>query len=438
MLRRDFLKFSIQTALFLGCHVQTSHANTFENRIKTTIAIAGGGFAGLSAAKEIKRLNPDIEVLLIEQRTHFMSCPFSNLWLGNVQNITLKQLMFDYNQAITQFGYHFLNATITDINTTTKEIITTKQTVEYDYLILATGIEYDYEQLFKKDKKKAQACQLKAPAGLKPGSEHFALKNMISNFTQGNFIISVPAQNYKCPPAPYERACMIAHYFKTQKIKGKVIIIDPRSKPAAKPKAFLQAFKEYYANIIEYHPNTLFKDIDFETKQLCVEVFNKTVLDFETIYFDFEQANIIPPNRANHLIKKAGLATYKQGWAKLQQPSFRSISNDSVYVIGDAQGEYPYPKSAQMANSCGYLVAQEIVNRLQNRLFDYKKNMPGNVCYSMITHNKAVSISHLFEYNHQIQTHSFISKIDQATADAAKGWYFGLIEDVLSIQNIQT
>lgn len=433
MIRRDFLKYTaIAGALLSVQNVQAKQHNS--THIKTTVAVCGAGFAGLSVAKELKNLNPLLDVLVIEQRPNFMSCPFSNAWLGEVRDVSFEDLNFDYYNAVNKYGYDFLNATIVDINREKREITTNAQTVQYDYLILATGIDYNYKKLFKRDKEKALECLHKAPPGLKPGSEHLALKRMVKNFKGGNFVISIPSQTYKCPPAPYERACMIAHYFKTHKIDGKVIIIDPRAKPAAKPESFEKAFRTYYPDTIEYLKHTNFEDVDFEKKVIKVETFNKKLLDYEVKEIPFEEASIIPPNTSSQLVKKAGLATYAQGWAKLEQPTFRSVSDDRVYIIGDAQGEYPYPKSAQMANSCGYLVAAELVLRLQNKVFQYKTHLPGNVCYSMITQTKAVSISHLYEYANKIKSTTITSDIDQYTGDAAEGWYYGLIEDILGIQ----
>jgi NADPH-dependent 2,4-dienoyl-CoA reductase/sulfur reductase-like enzyme len=434
MLRRDFLKYTaIASALFSVPHIHAkSHKNSKE--IRTTVAVCGAGFAGLSAAKELKNLNPLLDVLVIEQRPNFMSCPFSNAWLGEVQNVGFEDLNYEYNQAINAFGYDFLHATIVDIDRKNQKIITNKQTVHYDYLILATGIEYNYKKLFKRNKQKAKECLHKAPPGLKPGSEYLALKRMITHFKGGNFVISIPSQTYKCPPAPYERACMIAHYFKTHNIDGKVVIIDPRTKPAAKPESFEKAFRTYYPDTILYLKHTNFKDIDFKRKKIKVEQFNKESLDYEMKEIAFEEASVIPPNTSSALVKKSGLATYAQGWAKLQQPTFRSVSDDKVYIIGDAQGEYPYPKSAQMANSCGYLVAAELILRLQNKVFDYKNHLPGNVCYSMITEEKAVSISHLYQFTQKVHATTITSDIDKHTADAAVGWYYGLIEDILHIK----
>jgi len=437
MLRRDFFKISAATAAVL----QTSnvfadyadHKKTESKSIKTTIAICGAGFAGLSLAKFLKDLNPTLDVTLIEQRNNFMSCPMSNAWLGEVKGITFESLNFDYNSAVNAYGYNFINETIININRDTKTIYTNKKEITYDYMILAPGVDYNYKKLFGKDTKKAQESLLKAPPGLKPGSEHLALKRMITNFKGGNFVLTIPHQAYKCPPAPYERACMIANYFKKNNIDGKIIIIDPRRKPAAKPKKFVKAFNEIYPDIIEYKNLTNFKDIDFDKKIIIVESFDKETMDYKKEEIPFVEASIIPPNKANALIDIAKIETYTQGWVKLRQPTFRTQSDEDVYVFGDAQGEYPYPKSGQMANACAYIVALEITARLKNKTFDYKNNMPGNVCYSMVTQNTAVSITHSYKFEDEVKVSSVTSKIDKTTADAAKVWYEGITSDMFGL-----
>lgn len=439
MLRRDFFKTSVATAALL----QTSNVfatNTknimnenIQKTIKTTIVICGGGFAGLSAAKFLKELNPNLEVTVIEKRSNFMSCPMSNAWLGEVKDITFESLNFDYNSAVNAYSYNFINDTIIDINRNTKTIYTNKNQIRYDYMIMAPGVDYNYKKLFKNNHHKAQESLLKAPPGLKPGSEHLALKRMITRFKGGNFVLTIPHEAYKCPPAPYERACMIANYFKKNKIAGKVIIIDPRTKPAAKPKKFEKAFLDIYPDIIEYKKLSDFKDVDFEKKIITFESFDKKTMDYITEKIKFEEASIIPPNKANELIEIAKIDTYTQGWVKLRQPTFRTQSDEDVYVIGDAQGEYPYPKSGQMANSCAYIVALELTARLANKPFDYKNNMPGNVCYSMITQNKAVSITHSYKFTNKVTVSSVTSNINTATANAAQIWYKGLTSDIFGL-----
>ena len=437
MLRRNFFKVSAATAALLQTSNLLASSNkktkTQNKAIKTTVAICGGGFAGLSAAKFLKELNPSLDVTLIEKRNSFMSCPLSNGWLGEVKGITYESLNFDYNSAVNKYGYNFINEAIIDINRDGKTIYTANNVIKYDYMIMAPGIDYNYKKLFQNDTKKAKESLLKAPPGLKPGSEHLALKRMIKNFKGGNFVLTIPHEAYKCPPAPYERACMIANYFKKNDIQGKVIIIDPRIKPGAKPKQFIKAFKEFYPNIIEYRNLTNFKDVDFNKKMISVEFFDKKEMTYKTQDILFEEASIIPPNKANNLINIAKIDTYTQGWVKLRQPTFRTLSDEDVYVIGDAQGEYPFPKSGQMANSCAYIVALELTQRLKGKSFDYKNNMPGNVCYSMVTDKKSVSITHSYTFTNKVNVSSVTSKIDKITAQSSKTWYTGLTSDIFGL-----
>ena len=434
MERRNFFKVAVTASALL--HTNTllaKHKIPTKRQVKTTVAICGGGFGGLSTAKFLKELNPNLDVTIIEKNDSFFSCPFSNAWLGGLKNISLEELNFDYNSAINKYNYNFINDLILNIHTKSKTIYTQDLEIKYDYMIMAVGIEYNYKKLFKRDYQKAKEALRKAPPGLKPSNEHYALKRMIKNFKGGNFVLTIPHQTIKCPLVPYERACMIATYFMQNNIDGKVIIIDPRQRPAAKPKKFLQVFNTIYKDIIEYRNITRFKDVDFDNKIIYTEKFDKKELDYVSEQISFEEASIIPPNIANKLIKKAKLKTYVGGWAKLKEPTMRSISDDDVYIIGDAQGQYPYPKSAQMANSCAYIVAQDLTARFNNTTFDHKKNMPSNICYSMVSKNKAASVSHFYKYDKIINIESQTSKIDKQTAILAKNWYKGLTDDIFGL-----
>ena len=428
MLRRDFLKYSIISSTALLCTQASAQTPSFSN---THVVICGAGYAGLSVAKYLKELNKNIRITLIEKNKQFVSCPFSNAYLGEVQGITFADLTFDYEKTMQKFGYGFVNEEVIKISRHKKEVSTATQTLSYDFLVLCGGIEYNYEAL-NLNATLIEELKQKAPAGLKPPFEHQQLKRMIENFKGGNFIISVPTGIYKCPPAPYERACMIAHYFKTHGIKGKVIILDPREKPAAKSKEFLEVFSTLYKEYIEFQGLSNFKNIDFYTKKITVEAFDKEALEYKEKTIPFESANIIPPNKANSLITLASLELNAEGWAKLKIPTFQSSLDAFVYVVGDAQGQYPFPKSAQMANSSALQVALEINHALLHKTFDYTNNTLGNICYSFVSDTKAVAITHTFTYEPAIKTSAMISNIDEGTALSAKNWYESLTSSILA------
>ena len=434
MKRRSFIKLSIITAsILLTNSIEASSLK--ETKIKrTNILILGGGFAGLSTAKYLKQLNPNLNVTLVEKNNMFISCPFSNAWLGEIDGISYKSLCFDYNSAVLKYNYNFINETILDINKDKKIVQTSNQILKYDYLVMTLGIDYNYKKIFRKNKEKIKEVILKAPAGLKPGSELLKLKKMIENFKSGNFVITLPKSSYKCPPAPYERACMIANYFKKHHIEGKVILIDPRVKPASKAKVYLEAFNKDYKDIIEYKPLTNFKDIDFNTKIIYTKNFDEKSNKYITSEIAFKEASIIPPNKANKLYKKAKIETYTQGWVKLRKPTYQTLTDENIYVIGDAQGEYPFPKSAQMASSCAYILASDINARINKEVFDYKKNLPGNVCYSILTQTKGAWVSHKYEYKDKMIAISETSSLSKENFTTAKDWYKGFTNELFDIK----
>lgn len=433
MQRRDFLKLSAITASILV--VTNIEAKLSKDTLNSSnILILGGGFAGLSTAKFLKELNPNLNVTVVEKNPLFISCPLSNAWLGEVANMEYKDLCFDYNSVIIKHKYNFINETILNINRETKEVITQNQTIKYDFLVMTLGIDYNYKKIFRRDKEKAKEVQLKAPAGLKPGSELIKLKRMIKNFKGGNFVLTLPKSSYKCPPAPYERACMIASYFKKNKIDGKVVLIDPRAKPASKAKVYLEAFNGEYKDFIEYKPLVSFKDIDFKTKKIYTKSFDEQKDKYVINEIAFEEASIIPPNRANRLYKKAKIDMYTQGWVKLKQPTYQTVSDKDVYVIGDAQGEYPFPKSAQMASSCAFILAKDIDARIKKQSFDYKKNLPGNVCYSIVTDKKGAWVSHNYKFKDKMIAISETSNLSVESFISAKEWYNGFTNELFGLE----
>ncbi|PLY04196.1 MAG: hypothetical protein C0625_17195 [Arcobacter sp.] len=430
MKRRTFIKLSLITSTILTNTKITASSKIQNNTKKSNILILGGGFAGISTAKYLKQLNPNLNVTLVEKNNTFISCPFSNAWIGEIEGITYESLCFDYNSSILKHKYNFINETIIDINKKEKIVTTHKSILEYDFLVMTLGIDYNYKKILKKSKEKIKEVSLKAPAALKPGSELIKLKKMITDFKGGNFVITLPRSSYKCPPAPYERACMIANYFKKNKINGKVILIDPRAKPASKANIYLEAFNNEYKEFIEYKPLTNFKDIDFRRKKIYTKHFNEKLNKYMKNEIDFNEASIIPPNRANRLYKKANIEMYTQGWVKLRKPTYQTITDSDIYVIGDAQGEYPFPKSAQMANSCALVLAKDIDARIRNQVFDYKRNLPGNVCYSIISENKGAWVSHNYKYEDKMITFSKTSNLSKNNFIAAKDWYSSFTKEL--------
>jgi NADH dehydrogenase FAD-containing subunit len=455
--RRDILKGSTilgASSMLAGCGVSTNTTPIPQRQssdIKkllpkpkgNRVVVIGAGFGGLSVAKYIRVHNPNSEVILLEKKDSFMSCPYSNLYLGGIEGVTLDRLMYDYNRPATKYGYKFVNTEVTDIDRVSQSVTTTKGIVEYDLLVLSPGIEYNYKGQFKNfSDEKIEQIYLSCPPALISGSEHLALKRELDSLKSGNVVITVPNGKYRCPPAPYERACMMAEHIKRNKLDAKVIILDTLSKPKTKAAAFMEAYTEVYGDIIEFRGNSNIKDIDPQAKKITYQRYkDEEDLDGVEEVLEYSLFNFIPTNKASSVIKMAGIKTYGWGSAVLDEPSFRSVSDDKIYVIGDCVS-YPYPESGQMANSMGKICAKHIADRLAGKIVDENKEMPFNICLSMVNGNpqEAIYVTHEVSFvNKKIKVKADVPK-DKVSgkyrtaknADATHDWFDSIINDMFN------
>ncbi|RMH80995.1 MAG: NAD(P)/FAD-dependent oxidoreductase [Acidobacteria bacterium] len=396
------------------------------------VVVCGGGWGGLTVAKYLKKEDPNIEVILIEKRPNFFSCPISNEWLADM--VSLDFISHDYNQPAAKYGYRFINQAVIGIDREKKRVYTPNGYIEYNYLVLAPGIRYNYAAWFKDDKELARIAKTKYPAAFIPGSEHLALKRKINEFEEGDFIITVPPGAYRCPPAPYERACMIAEVFKRNKVKGRVIVLDPKGDIAPKGPGFRTAFEQVYLGIIEYVPNATIKEVDPVKK-----VIKTTAGDFK-----FADANLVPPQQAGELVWMADLIAKNPegaptGWADQDPLTFQAKADPNVFLVGDvispALGT-PYPKSGHMANSQGKVVAKVIASRIAGK--PIKPGMPENVCYSMVngTPQEAIVISVTYRHDEKenkiLPSPRTINERSQALAKATYEWARAMYKDMFS------
>ncbi len=338
------------------------------------VVIVGGGWAGVTAAKYIRREEPDSEVVLIEQRKIFMSCPISNVWLAGL--VDMEFLMHDFHTAASKYGYTFLNTTATDIDRDRRRVYTPEGYVEYDYLIVAPGIDYDYDAWFGGDREMARLCATAYPSAFIPGSEHVALKKKVENFEEGVFILTVPPPPHRCPPAPYERAAMIAHVFRRNEVEGKLILLDPKDSIRPKGPGFMSAYEELYSGIVEYVPDAKIKEVDPVRK-----IVKTTAGDFK-----FDDANLNPPHRAGEIARRAGLVNPKTGWCDVDPLTLQSKVDPRIFVAGDASSVKGFPKSGDMAhNHSRTMVVKAVVALMRGKDPRAAVKAPTNTCYSMVS-----------------------------------------------------
>ncbi len=376
------------------------------------VVVVGGGVSGLTIAKYLKKENPKFDVVLVEKRAMYTSCFSSNLWYADV--INLEFLAHSFLDAAKNGGYTFFNATCTGVERDARKVHTEQGEIAYDYLVLAPGIDYDYERIGIKDPETEYRLRTEYPAGWMMGAEHVTIKRKIQNFKGGVFVQTVPGGNFRCKPAPYERTCMIASYFKKHNIKGKVLVLDNNPDIAVKKAGFHAAFDELYKDYVEYVPSVNITGVDADTKTIHTE--------FDS--YTFDEAAIYPGVRASRLIEVAGLVDPKspQKEARIDVLKYHVPGDERVYVTGDSR-PMGFPKSAHLANSEGKYVAKVIAAHAAGKAMDWTS--PSSLCYSMVNVGPQEAISMWVSFNYDQQSKAF-SPAKESTGtdekrDAAKG-----------------
>jgi NADH dehydrogenase FAD-containing subunit len=336
------------------------------------VVIVGGGWSGLSIAKTITASSPQADVVLVERRQQFISCPVSNLWL--VDKVDLDFITHDYLQAARNYNYNYFNATAIGLDKKNRILKTDNGDIPFDYLVLSPGIDYDYSK-WTDDNALIQRLRQEYPAGFIPGSEHMTIKNKIKNFKGGNFILTVPGGNYRCLPAPYERACVMADYFKQKKIKAKIIILDENNTVTIKKDGFLSAFKELYADYIEYIPNSAIEKIDLDKKLVVTEMDE----------FEFEDAIFYPRVRGAKIIETFGFVkdTKNKMEGDINPLTYEVEGEKNIFITGDSR-PMGFSKSGNTANSEGKYIGQLISKRI-NKEVAPKWESPVTLCFSAVS-----------------------------------------------------
>lgn len=359
------------------------------------IVICGGGWGGMTSARYIKQLVPQAEVILLERNPTFWSGPMSNKWLIDIVNTDFVN--HDMLNPANKYGYTLINTEVNGIERDKKIVRTTHGQLDYDFLVLSGGIRNAYDAWFGNDRVAAEYTRKHFPNAYIPNAEMFALKHKMKNFKGGTIVMTLPPPPHRCPPSPYERACLMAWHFKTNNIPAKIIILDPKPNIAPIGEGYRAAFNELYPDIITHVPNAHVREVDPFNKRI-----KTTAGDF-----NFDDAVLMPPHQASAMVWYAdligtGADGKPTGWADIHPRFFTATDDDDVYVVGDSMGFISdqfghYPKSAHVAHAVAKIVSQNIAERIAGK--EVVPVLPDNLCYMMVNGDPQEEISVIFEYN---------------------------------------
>jgi NADPH-dependent 2,4-dienoyl-CoA reductase/sulfur reductase-like enzyme len=348
------------------------------------VVVIGGGFAGATAAKYLKLWAPDLEVVMIEENSRFVSCPQSNLVLSG--NRTMQQLTHDYQSLSSHHKVRTVQATVTAIDTE-KRAVTLEDGTEigYDRVIVAPGVDFIYDAL---PMLTTDVVNNKIPHAWKAGPQTQLLFNQLKAMPQGGKVVmTVPNAPFRCPPGPYERACQIALFLKNHNPKGKLIILDANGDVVSKKALFTDAWERYYSGLIDYYPSNALESIDVAT------------MTVESLFDSFKAdvLNVIPPQKAGKLADLAGVINVDRRWCEVDFRTYESTAVSGVHVVGDAVASN-MPKSGHIANSQAKVCAAAVIALLKQQPVEAQPKF-GNTCYSFVDANQAGHVAAVFGYD---------------------------------------
>lgn len=387
------------------------------------VVVVGGGYGGATAARYLK-LWGNVDVTLVERNTDFVSCPISNLVLGGYKQMADITRGYDGLKAV---GVKVVQGEVTAIDVAGKKVrLAGGGEIAYDRLVLSPGIDFMADQV--------GGLQPALDSGRivhawKAGPQTVALRRQIEAMPDGGvFAMFIPKAPYRCPPGPYERACVVASYLKTAKPKSKVLVLDANPEIQSKKALFEKAFKDRYTGMLEYRANAELKEVSG----------NIAKLDFEDVRADV--LNVIPPQRGGDLARSAGLLNMNNRWVGVNWLTMESTAAPNVHVLGDATFSAPaMPKSGHMANQHAKVAAAAILQLLKGEAVSTTPVVM-NTCYSFVAQRDAMHVASVHQYDAADKTFKTVPGSGGVSAAAnqiegryALGWAENIWADSLAL-----
>ena len=385
MMQRRTLLAGLAAGGALGLTACAGRAGGDPGRAK--VLVVGGGYGGATVSKYIRLLSDySIDVMMVEPNKAFVSCPISNLVIAGMK--TMKDITTPYDGLSSKHGVRIVHDMVTRIDPAKKvALLASGGEVRYDKLVMSPGIDFMWDQ--------TEGLKAAHEAGQilhawKAGPETMALQKQLQDMRDGGvYAITIPEAPYRCPPGPYERASVVADYFKKHKPKSKVLILDGNQDVTSKGPLFKKAWKELYGDMVEYRPQHKAVAVDGKTRTVKFDVQDDVKADV---------LNVLPVMRAGAIAVNTGLANANGRWCHTNFLNFESTAAKDIHVLGDSiQVAQGMPKSGHMANSHAKVTAAAIVAELKGWEID-PHPMLTNVCMSYVDATHVIHVASVHEY----------------------------------------
>jgi len=389
---------------------------------KPRVVVIGGGAGGATAARYIaKDSKGAIDVTLVEPTRTYYTCFFSNLYLGGFKE--MSDIGHSYG-GLAANGVNVVHDWAIGVDRDAKTVtLAGGGTLPYDKLILSPGIDFVDGSVPGWD----VSAQNAMPHAYKAGSQTEMLKAQLKAMPEGGvFGMVAPPNPYRCPPGPYERVSMIAHFLKAHNPTAKILIADPKPK-FSKKGLFEEGWQNHYGGMIERIGP------DFGGENTSVDTASMT-MDIDGDVNKVDVCNVIPAMKAGRIAEIAGVTD--GNWAPVNASDMSSKADPDVHVLGDAREQGDMPKSGFSANSQAKVCAMAVRGALTgSKVFPAKFS---NTCWSLIDANDGVKVGATYEATPEkiAKIDGFVSQtgesaeVRQATYEESEGWYSGIVADM--------
>jgi sulfide dehydrogenase [flavocytochrome c] flavoprotein subunit len=348
------------------------------------VVVVGGGFGGATAARYLRMWGGNVDVTLVERNASFVSCPISNMVLGGHK--TMADITVGYG-GLDAIGVKRIQGDVVAIDPQAKEVrLADGRKLPYDRLVMSPGIDFMFDQVGGL----TAAAQEKILHSWKAGPQTVALRRQLEAMPDGGvYALTVPKSPYRCPPGPYERAAMVASYFKQHKPRSKVLLLDANPEIQSKKGLFEKVYAEHYKGILEYRPNNEIKSVDAAT--------NTAKLEFDDVKADV--LNVVPPHRGADIARSTGLLNMNARWIGVNWLTMESTAVPGIHALGDAVLSAPaMPKSGHMANQHAKVAAAAIIQLLKGEPVN-PAPVVMNTCYSFVTATDVIHVASVHQYD---------------------------------------
>lgn len=389
------------------------------------VVVIGGGYGGATVAKYLRMWSKgNVAVTLVERNPEFISCPISNLVVAGVKS--MGDITVSYDGLKSTWGVKVIKDEVVGLDPAKREVrLARGGTLSYDRVVLSPGVDFMLDQVGG-----LAGNEELIPHAWKAGAQTVLLRKQLEAMPDGGvFAIHIPKAPYRCPPGPYERACVVAHYMKTAKPHAKVLILDANEDIQSKKGLFLRAFNGPYKDIIEYRPNSALLEVDAKNRV--------AKLEFADVKADV--LNVIPPMRAGDIAAKAGLPLINSRWVDVDWLTMEAKGVPGVHVLGDAIFPAPtMPKSGHMANQHAKVAAAAILNLLEGKAPN-PNPVVMNTCYSFVDDKNVIHVASVHQYDAEKKTFLPVSGAGGVSVAASElegkyalGWARNIWADMLA------